>query len=478
MNSATPPGQGAPGQLSAQQWDAQVARVMAGAVDGQRHSPEAASRIVAAAYGLRPPGPPPQITGEAFAQGRNEADTTRSFLRKMADRGADEKIAALDRAALPKPVIRNGTWLSAQQFPALTYVVPGFIPEGVVILGGPPKGGKSYLVLSVGLSLASGRAIFGVLEAGPVRPVLYLALEDSDARMQRRCRELGYEQIPATFEYVTNCHRELVIETAAEWLAAHRGERPLVIIDTWGKITTPALRGETTYDRDYRLGTGVAALTAADPGSTVWVNHHLRKQGAEDFIDTISGTYGVTGSADTVAVLMRKRNETVGRLAVTGRDVAEESYLLAGYPRWRLEGGSLAGASAAAAEMAERGRLGERQVAILDAIGARGAITTAEVAEMLGITGDAASTYLGRLARGGKIRSTGRGQWEHPTLPTPSGGSMDEPSVSYVGSVGSVGSRGSSQPTNAYIEQGEGETNTPNGQLRSPDEWRRLARGW
>src|SRR5215217_8036733 len=44
--------------------------------------------------------------------------------------------------------LRDGAWLDAQYFPPLAYAVPGLIPEGSVLLVGPPKIGKSWLVLT------------------------------------------------------------------------------------------------------------------------------------------------------------------------------------------------------------------------------------------------------------------------------------------------------------------------------------------
>ena len=38
---------------------------------------------------------------------------------------------------------------------------------------------------------------------------------------------------------------------------------------------------------------------------------------------SVSGTYGITGSVDTIVVVRRKRNEAFGTIHVTGRDVAE-----------------------------------------------------------------------------------------------------------------------------------------------------------
>jgi hypothetical protein len=72
--------------------------------------------------------------------------------------------------------LRNGAWLDAQEFPALRYHLPGIVPEGSSLLVGPPKIGKSWLVLSLALAAAAGGQALG--QPIDARPVFYLALED------------------------------------------------------------------------------------------------------------------------------------------------------------------------------------------------------------------------------------------------------------------------------------------------------------
>ena len=86
--------------------------------------------------------------------------------------------------------VRDGAWLTAQDFPPLAYAIAGLIPEGLTLEVGPPKAGKSWLTLGLLLAVASGGVALGAIKAAPPRRVLYLALEDGDRRMQDRCRAL------------------------------------------------------------------------------------------------------------------------------------------------------------------------------------------------------------------------------------------------------------------------------------------------
>ena len=95
--------------------------------------------------------------------------------------------------------IRSGDWLSEQTFPPLQFAVPGIVPAGFTLLAGPPKAGKSWLLLDWLIAVVMGGRALGKISAGAPRQVFYLALEDSDRRMQARCSQLlqGHGRLPA-----------------------------------------------------------------------------------------------------------------------------------------------------------------------------------------------------------------------------------------------------------------------------------------
>jgi RecA-family ATPase len=62
------------------------------------------------------------------------------------------------------------------------------MPAGFVIIAGPPKLGKSLLVLDWLLAGAIGGAALGKVRVGAARDMLYLALEDGDRRLRARAR--------------------------------------------------------------------------------------------------------------------------------------------------------------------------------------------------------------------------------------------------------------------------------------------------
>jgi hypothetical protein len=347
--------------------------------------------------------------------------------------------------------LRSGAWLDAQQFAPLQYAVPRLVPEGSTLLVGPPKVGKSWLVLGLGLAAASGGKAFGAVPVEQ-RPVLYLALEDGDRRLQDRCRALLLwpgEHIPAALSYLTTVDPLRVVETIALWLDRHHDDAPLVLLDTLGKVMPAAKLGESTYQRDYRVGSDLKRVVDAHPGASLLVNHHDRKAGALDFVDSVSGTHGLAGAADTVVVLSRQRHEADGLLQVTGRDVTEDAYAVRfpGSGAWRLQGDSLDAAAEAAARQRVAAGLGDLSREVLDFVAEHAAgVRYRDVEAALG---DNAGRYLTRLAEAGRVRKAGRGLYvpaldvDHPADATAT--RLAEPPARDVSEVSEVSDSGAGQ---------------------------------
>jgi len=314
--------------------------------------------------------------------------------------------------------IRSGEWLDAQTFPPLSWAVPGIVPEGFGLFTGPPKSGKSWATLGVILAVAAGGYAFGKVPVGQPRPVLLLALEDGHRRLQDRCRRLLCgEPIPALLDYTTRATPGEVLPLIGAWLDQHHDARPLVVLDTLGKVSPPALPGESAYARDYRIGGHLKALSDAHPGAALVVVHHTRKLGSDDWMDSTSGTNGLNGAADFTVSLSRSRNDTAGILRVTGRDVPEGEYALTVTDgSWTLDGSSLADAARAAQQAKATEGLGDRSAEVVALVGRNPqGIGPTALGTMLAIPASQAGTYLARLADAGRIRKAGRGMYAPST---------------------------------------------------------------
>ncbi|GAB1813790.1 AAA family ATPase [Mycobacterium sp. MUNTM1] len=299
--------------------------------------------------------------------------------------------------------------LDGIDIPALSWTVPGLLPEGFGILAAAPKIGKSWLVLSLGLAVAAGTSFLGV----PVeqRPVLYLALEDSHRRLRERQRRILDEE-PAPQALVLRTDPLDASEAAKQFATDHAGTNPVIMIDTLGCIRPARKRGAELYREDYEFGRSLKLI--ADLGATVLGVHHTRKGESEDFLELASGTNGLMGAADFVMVLTRERTESNAVLRVTGRDVVEAGYNLRFDDGvWTSNGTDLSDA----AEQAQGPRLGEKMTSLLALVNSRQTTTPADVSRQLGIDSDTAGKYLRRLADDyGLITRIDRGRYSPKLL--------------------------------------------------------------
>lgn len=244
--------------------------------------------------------------------------------------------------------------------------------------------------------------------------MLYLALEDGHRRLKDRFhRILDSQPIPEGIEVVIEATPGEAIAIIAEFLARHRDAKPLVILDTLGKVKPPRKLGEESYLADYAVGSKLKKLADVVPGSTLLVVHHTRKAEAIDFIDSVSGTQGIAGSFDFVLALNRKRHSNNAVFSVTGRDVIEAEYALTadnGF-LWRLDGADLAAARDTVETRRAAENVGDRMMDVyLEVRAAKGKpVSAIEVAGALGdMDNDTAGQYLRRLAADGYIRKSKR----------------------------------------------------------------------
>ncbi len=91
-----------------------------------------------------------------------------------------------------------------QPLKPIEFVVDHLISQGLFILAGAPKVGKSWLALDMALSIAKGEKVFG--RETKRGTALYLCLEDSYTRIQNRLFEL-------TSEPSENLHFAIMAET-------------------------------------------------------------------------------------------------------------------------------------------------------------------------------------------------------------------------------------------------------------------------
>ncbi len=297
--------------------------------------------------------------------------------------------------------------LQTKTFPPLKFIVPELVPEGATLLVSRPKLGKSWLVLDIAIAVASGRFTLGSMK--PIQgDVLYLALEDGPRRLQRRLTKLlptFGEKWPPRLKFATECPKadQGGLNDIEQWISTVEAPR-LVIVDTLAQFRKAPNGKAQVYTEDYGAIAELQKL-ASKYGIGIVIVHHDRKMDADDVFDTVSGSLGLTGAADTILVM--KRQASAVTLHVRGRDIEDaEKALQFDKPSCRW---TILGEAADINRSAERGRV---IAALKEAGGPLQAKDIWIAAELR--NRNATDLLLGKMVRDGEIVRADRGHYALP----------------------------------------------------------------
>src|SRR5437763_13472694 len=122
--------------------------------------------------------------------------------------------------------------LIAREFAEPKWAVPDVIAEGLTILAGKPKTGKSWAALDFAVAVAGGYPALGNIECRQ-GDVLLLALEDNDRRLNQRLKAvLQGQPAPAALQIATSWRRADAggLDDLRDWLRGHYKPARLVVI--------------------------------------------------------------------------------------------------------------------------------------------------------------------------------------------------------------------------------------------------------
>ena len=198
----------------------------------------------------------------------------------------------------------------------IEYCVDGLISQGLFILAGAPKVGKSWLALDMCLSIAKGEKVLG--KETSCGHVVYLSLEDSLIRLQNRLYEL-------TDDPSDNLHFAIMAESISnglpeqiEYCRKRFDDLKIVVIDTLQKVRNES---ESSYSSDYKELSVLKSL-ADKLGIAIVLVHHTRKCSDGDPFNMISGSTGISGCVDESMVIVEtKRGSRNAKLYCVGRDI-------------------------------------------------------------------------------------------------------------------------------------------------------------
>jgi hypothetical protein len=165
----------------------------------------------------------------------------------------------------------------------LEWLIEGlWVAEGVGIVGGNPKAGKTWLALDLALSVASGTPALGVYPIPRAGPVVLFAAEDPPATVRARLeglaasRELSLESLPLQVILASSLRLDTLADQARLTEVVERFRPRLLVLDPFVRLhrinenSAQEVSGVLAYLRDLQRRCHVAVL----------VVHHARKAGA------------------------------------------------------------------------------------------------------------------------------------------------------------------------------------------------------
>lgn len=211
-------------------------------------------------------------------------------------------------------------------YPPKSVIIENLLHAGTYLFAGAPKIGKSFFMAQLSYHIATGTPLWSYA----VHPgeVLYLALEDDYARIQKRLFKMfGMEGTDALHFATQSRTLGGGLSNQLDLFMQEHPNTKLIIVDTLQKIRE--LGGDKyNYASDYEI---VAKLKAFSDRHNVCllVVHHTRKMESEDSFDMISGTNGLLGAADGAFILQKKkRTDRSAKLSVVGRDQQDQELTL------------------------------------------------------------------------------------------------------------------------------------------------------
>ena len=216
-----------------------------------------------------------------------------------------------------KLTVIDGETLMDMRIKPISFCIDSLLPQGVSLLCGAPKIGKSWLVLDWCVRIAKGEEVWDFKTAKGT--TLYLCLEDNLSRIQQRLNEIT-DEVSCNVFFATSSRSmsDGLAEQIESFVAEHK-DTVLVVIDTFQMIRSK--NKDTTYANDYQEIEELKRLSDNLKISLLLV-HHLRKQGDNDPLNKISGTTGISGAVDTTFILDKsKRSQNNATMICTGRDI-------------------------------------------------------------------------------------------------------------------------------------------------------------
>ena len=215
----------------------------------------------------------------------------------------------LDQLKAECPSIMTAAELLNMDLPEPKWVIPNLIPAGLSLIAGPPKIGKSYLLLKLAKDIT---------DAGG--NVLYFAGEDSSVLLKSRMKQLS---IDCNQRLLVICGRDGLLAKPNKHLEKvqyfmHIRQFDAVFLDNMELVLPDRAKQSDDYAYFYKHLPEWAALAARE-NTAIVMTHHTRKESHGDPFKSILGSQAIMGCCDSVFVLERGSQANQFSLHATGK---------------------------------------------------------------------------------------------------------------------------------------------------------------
>jgi hypothetical protein len=297
----------------------------------------------------------------------------------------------------PRPkqlTAHNGLDIYNSEFTEPEALIERLLFPGLTIFVARPKVGKSWWALQIAVAIANGTMLGGCLRVRKPGKVLYLALEESQARTANRLRKLTAASDSLkniNFVYST----EALMAGGAAQIDEYLTENPgvLVVIDTFFAISKQAGRKNIDIlQTDYNMINTLREICQKHACAILLIHHARKAEG--DGVDVVLGTSGISAACDAIWSLKKTPlGDCV--LTIRGREMEEVVHgmrLESGSPfGWRITGSG------------EEAALTKERREIIELLRVKGPQTPKEIALLLRKNATTVRRLLQKLVQEGFI---------------------------------------------------------------------------
>lgn len=223
-----------------------------------------------------------------------------------------------------------------QNLPPIKWAVPSLIGEGLTLLAGPSKFGKTYMSLDISFAVATGNKALGqaICEQGDV---LYLAAESSDRTVTEAVHDIAPPEMwgearlriktATTFSGSDDTGR-----LVGQWFDSVPAPRLLILDSLERVLPKPTARTQTSYDYDVERLKGMHKWSLDNHVAVVLIHHTNQRtlNEGEDWANSVQGSTGLLSVVDSIIKVGWSKDKDgwspPGKLMVRSRDLPEAEY--------------------------------------------------------------------------------------------------------------------------------------------------------